>query len=126
MTNHLFSSILAVTEAAPPAGGAALKEIIIATLMGGIAFGGVVFLALGHRNGKIDWLQKAGDFAGKQLSLPSWAALPLVVLTGSLIAAVFGLYWDVSLHLSKGRDAGPLANPSHYFILVGLLGCFSA
>ncbi|MBJ7353233.1 MAG: hypothetical protein JHC98_00250 [Thermoleophilaceae bacterium] len=126
MTHTLFSSILAVTEAAPPAGGAALKEIIIATLMGGIAFGGVVFLALGHRSGKIHWLQTAGDFAGRQLSLPAWAALPLVVLTGSLIAAVFGLYWDVSLHLSKGRDAGPLANPSHYFILVGLLGCFSA
>jgi hypothetical protein len=126
MTNHFFTSILAVTAADPPAGGAALKEIIIATLMGGIAFGGVVFLALGHRNGKIDWLQKAGDFAGKQLSLPAWAALPLTVLTTSLICAVFGLYWDVSLHLSKGRDPGPLANPSHYFILVGLLGCFSA
>lgn len=126
MTPHFFSSILAVTGTDPPAGGAALKEIIIATLMGGIAFGGVVLLALGHRNGKINWLQKAGDFAGKQLSLPAWAALPLVVLTSSLICAVFGLYWDVSLHLSKGRDAGPLANPSHYFILVGLLGCFSA
>lgn len=126
MTPELFTSILAAAEAAPPAGGAALKEIIIATIMGGIAFGGVVLLALGHRAGKITWLQTAGDFAGKQLSLPAWAALPLVVLTTSLIAAVFGLYWDVSLHISKGRDEGPLANPSHYFILIGLLGCFSA
>ncbi|MGH2959723.1 MAG: hypothetical protein ACRDKE_08965 [Solirubrobacterales bacterium] len=126
MTPQLFSSILAVTGAAPPAGGAELKEIIIATLMGGLAFGGVVLLALGHRTGRITWLQTVGDFAGRQLSLPAWAALPLAVLTGSLICAVFGLYWDVSLHLSKGRDAGPLANPSHYFILVGLLGCFSA
>jgi hypothetical protein len=100
MTPHLLSSILAVAAADPPAGGAEIKEIIIATLMGGLAFGGVVFLALGHRNGKIHWLQTAGDFAGKQLSLPSWAALPLVVLTSSLVAAVFGLYWDVSLHLS--------------------------
>jgi hypothetical protein len=126
MTPELFSSILAVTSAAPPAGGAEVKEIIIATIMGGIAFGGVVLLALGHRMGRITWLQTVGDFAGRQLSLPAWAALPLVVLTTSLIAAVFGLYWDVSLHISAGRDAGPLANPSHYFILVGLLGCFSA
>ncbi len=126
MTPELFTSILAAAEAAPPAGGAALKEIVIATLMGGVALGGVVLLAFGHRAGRITWLQTAGDFAGKQLSLPAWAALPLVVLTTSLIAAVFGLYWDVSLHISKGRDEGPLANPSHYFILVGLLGCFSA
>jgi hypothetical protein len=94
--------------------------------MGGLAFSGVVLLALAHRRGKITWLQSVGDFAGKQLSLPAWAAVPLVVLTASLVAAVFGLYWDVSLHISKGRDDGPLANPSHYFILVGLLGCFSA
>ncbi|MGK2877781.1 MAG: hypothetical protein ACSLFF_04285 [Solirubrobacterales bacterium] len=126
MTFELLPTILAAAEAAPPAGGAALKEIILATVMGGLAFGGVVLLALGHRAGKITWLQTAGDFAGKQLSLPAWAALPLVVLTTSLLCAVFGLYWDVSLHISNGRDEGPLANPSHYFILVGLLGCFSA
>jgi hypothetical protein len=126
MTHQIFTSLFAAASAAPPAGGAEIKEIIIATVMGGIAFGGVVLLALGHRSGRITWLQTAGDFAGKQLSLPAWAALPLVVLTTSLICAVFGLYWDVSLHLSKGRDPGPLANPSHYFILVGLLGCFSA
>ena len=51
MTFELFPTVLAAAEAAPPAGGAALKEIIIATIMGGIAFGGVVLLALGHRAG---------------------------------------------------------------------------
>ena len=30
--------------------------------------------------------------------------------------------WDVSLHIDHGRDAGPFANPSHYFILAGLYG----
>lgn len=126
MTHQLFSSILAVVGSDPPAGGAAVKEVIIATLMGGVAFGGVVLLALGHRSGRITWLQKVGDFAGRQTGLPAWAALPLSLLTASLICAVFGLYWDISLHLNNGRDPGPLANPSHYFILVGLLGCFSS
>ena len=30
-----------------------------------------------------------------------------------------GMYWDISLHIDNGRDPGPLANPAHYFILVG-------
>lgn len=126
MASTLLNSLNLIASATPPAGGAAIKEVIIATLMGGLAFGGVVLLALGHRSGKITWLQKAGDFAGKQTGLPSWAALPLALLTASLLCAVFGLYWDISLHLNNGRDPGPLANPSHYFILIGLLGCFSA
>ena len=44
----------------------------------------------------------------------------------SLITAVFGMYWDISLHIDVGRDAGPLANPAHYFILIGLFGIFAA
>jgi len=48
------------------------------------------------------------------------------VATVSLLAAVFGLYWDVSLHIDNGRDPGPLANPAHYFILFGLFGIFTA
>lgn len=121
---NTLASTLAAAE--PPAGGAAAQEVFIATVMGGFVFSGVVVLAMLHRAGKITWLQSLGQFAGKQANLPAWAALPLTVLTVSLLAAVFGLYWDISLHLSKGRDAGPLANPSHYFILVGLLGVFSA
>ena len=36
------------------------------------------------------------------------------------------MYWDISLHIDNGRDAGPLANPAHYFILAGLFGIFTA
>jgi hypothetical protein len=48
------------------------------------------------------------------------------VATVSLLTAVFGMYWDISLHIDNGRDPGPLANPAHYFILAGLFGIFSA
>ncbi|HKF81017.1 MAG TPA: hypothetical protein VKB17_09360 [Thermoleophilaceae bacterium] len=44
----------------------------------------------------------------------------------ALLVALFGMYWDVSLHIDNGRDPGPLANPAHYFILVGLFLAFSA
>jgi hypothetical protein len=36
------------------------------------------------------------------------------------------MYWDISLHIDNGRDPGPLANPAHYFILVGLFGVLAA
>ena len=36
------------------------------------------------------------------------------------------MYWDISLHIDNGRDAGPLANPAHYLILAGLFGIFTA
>ena len=36
------------------------------------------------------------------------------------------MYWDISLHIDVGRDAGPLTNPAHYLILGGLFGIFGA
>ena len=44
----------------------------------------------------------------------------------SLLTAVLGMYWDISLHIDNGRDAGPLANPAHYLILIGLYGVLVA
>jgi hypothetical protein len=51
-----------------------------------------------------------------------WAALPLTLLNAALLTAVLGMYWDISLHIDNGRDPGPLANPAHYLILLGLYG----
>jgi hypothetical protein len=42
------------------------------------------------------------------------------------MVALLGMYWDISLHIDNGRDAGPLANPAHYLILAGLFGVFAA
>jgi hypothetical protein len=58
--------------------------------------------------------------------LAEWAALPSIVSALSLLTALFGMYWDISFHIDNGRDPGPLANPAHYFILVGLFGIFTA
>ena len=44
----------------------------------------------------------------------------------SLLTAALGMYWDISLHIDNGRDDGPLANPAHYLILVGLYGSLLA
>ncbi len=58
--------------------------------------------------------------------LPGWAALPSAIAAGALLLAFLGFLWDVSIHIDTGRDEGPLANPSHYLILGGLFGIFTA
>ena len=63
---------------------------------------------------------------GDKFNRPSWVALPILIFTTSIICALFGFIWDVSLHIGNGRDPGPLANPAHYFIIIGLFGIFVA
>ena len=109
-----------------PAAGAAAGEVAIAT--GGAMVFTVALLALGlgHRSGRIGLLGRWAEYSERVSGLPGWAAFPSGVATVSLITAVFGMYWDISLHIDVGRDAGPLANPAHYFILIGLFGIFAA
>src|SRR3954466_6135989 len=108
-----------------PAGGAAIGEVIVASIIGlGLT---AVLLALVwlHRTGRSRILTRAGTRLGKATGVPAWVALPTVLTTASLLCALFGMLWDISLHIGVGRDEGPLANPAHYFILFGLFGVFA-
>lgn len=109
-----------------PAGGAALSEIILATGGALVATSLLFALGFGHRAGRTQLLERWSQFAGRVGHLPPWVALPSALGTGSLITALLGMYWDISLHIDNGRDAGPLANPAHYLILFGLFGIFAA
>ena len=111
---------------APPAAGAELAQVIGASTVGALLTVVLLWLGMGHRSGRVHVLEELGAFAEKQTGLPPWAALPAGVAGGSLLVAVLGMYWDISLHIDDGRDPGPLANPSHYLILFGLFGLFSA
>jgi hypothetical protein len=122
----LNSFISAATAASQPAGGAALDQVAIATVGAMVASGVLLYLVIGHRWGRVPYLGRLADFSERISGLPGWAALPLGVAGGTLIIALFGMYWDISLHIDQGRDPGPLANPAHYFILVGLFGIFTA
>jgi len=110
----------------PPAGGAEIAQIVIATVAATIVTCALLFLGLGHRTGRTQILQRLADHGERASGLPGWVAFPSAVATVSLLTAVFGMYWDISIHIDNGRDAGPLANPAHYFILAGLFGIFSA
>jgi hypothetical protein len=122
--NFSFGTLMAA--AAPPAGGAEIVQVAIATGVASIVTCALLFLGLGHRSGRTQILQRLSDRSERLSGFPGWVAFPSAVATASLLTAVFGMYWDISVHIDNGRDAGPLANPAHYFILAGLFGIFSA
>ncbi len=109
-----------------PAGGAAIGEVLLATGGAVIATLALLYLGWAHRNGRTNKLRRVADYAARDMGLASWAALPTLLSAGALIVAALGMYWDISLHIDDGRDAGPLANPAHYLILFGLFGIFAA
>ena len=120
----MFLPLLAAETA--PAGGAEIGEVIIATIIGAVSTALVLGPVLAYRAGRFPAFGRFADWAGRQGGMPGWAALPLAVQGGALIVAVFGMYWDISIHIDDGRDAGPLANPAHFLILFGLMGVMFA
>ncbi|HLS76984.1 MAG TPA: hypothetical protein VK083_09370 [Nocardia sp.] len=79
-----------------------------------------------HRTRRITWLGALADWIGGLMNRPGWVALPATLFLVTILTALIGFIWDVSLHIGDGRDEGPLANPAHYFILVGLFFLFTA
>ncbi|MFG1852836.1 hypothetical protein ACGFJT_13455 [Actinomadura geliboluensis] len=119
---------LAAAAPAKPAGGAALDQIVIASTGAAALTAVLLVLGWGHRTGRVTALARLARLAerGPGRGMPGWAALPLQVALLSLLVALLGMYWDISLHISHGRDEGPLANAAHYPILVGLFGIFTS
>src|SRR3954465_2288017 len=111
---------------AAPAGGAAVGETIAATAGALVISALMIAIVAGHRSGRLPQVGRIAAFAERSSGIPGWASFPLAFVGGSLLVAVFGMYWDISIHIDKGRDPGPLANAAHYFILLGLFGIFSA
>jgi hypothetical protein len=122
----MLSTPLLAASNSPPAGGAATSDVIYATA-GAVV---VTILLLGpvllYKLGRFPVLGRLADLEERITKLPGWAALPGTFLGVALLIAVFGMYWDISLHIDNGRDPGPLANPAHYFILAGLFGVLTA
>jgi len=119
-------TLLGASNSTPPAGGAATSDVIYATAGAMV----VTVLLLGpvllYKLGRFPALGRLADLDERATNLPGWAALPGSFLAVVLLVAVFGMYWDISLHIDQGRDPGPLANPAHYFILAGLFGVLTA
>ena len=109
-------------EAVPTAGGAEFGEILVAGAMAAVVMLGVGYVVLRERLGHTTWVGRLADRIAELDGLPRWVGLPMYLLLASLLAAAFGVWWDVPIHMQNGRDSGPLANPSHYPIFLGILG----
>jgi hypothetical protein len=112
--------------AAPPAGGATLGQVAIASTAAMVLTAALLYIGFGYRAGRVAWLRRLAAWAEGFSGYPAWVGIPVAIATSSLLVALFGMYWDISLHIDVGRDPGPLANPAHYFILGGLFGIFTA
>ena len=118
--------LVALPGIVKPAGAAAAGEVLAATAIGAALSGTLLLVAWAHRTRRTTLLSRAAAAVGRAEKQPGWVALPQLVATPSLLVALLGMFWDISLHIDKGRDPGPLANPAHYLILFGLFGIFTA
>jgi hypothetical protein len=107
-----------------PARGAGLNQVIGLSIAAVVITLVMLWVGHAHRTHRIEWLTRIADKMGEKFHRPNWVALPVLVFTTSIICALFGFIWDVSWHIGNGRDPGPLANPAHYFIIIGLFGIF--
>lgn len=116
--------VLAGAETAPSAAGAPVDQVLIVGAFTALVYGAVLWVILRERAGRATLLGRAADAVARVEGGPRWFALPAAVSVLGAILAATGVYWDVSLHITKGRDEGPLANPAHYFIFLGLMLIF--
>jgi hypothetical protein len=121
-----MESIALRLVAEPPARGAGLNQVIGLSIAAAVITLVLLWVGHAHRTHRIGWLTRIADRVGDKFHRPPWVALPVLVFTTSIICALFGFIWDVSWHIGNGRDPGPLANPAHYFIIIGLFGVFVA
>jgi hypothetical protein len=112
--------------AEPPARGAGLNQVIGLSIAALVILSVMLWVGYGHRTHRITWLNTIAEWMGQKFNRPPWVAMQVAVFTTSIICALFGFIWDVSWHIGNGRDPGPLANPAHYFIIIGLFGIFLA
>jgi hypothetical protein len=114
-----------VAAVAPSAGGAPIDQIMIVSAFTAVVYAAILWVMVRERTGHRTVLGRAADAAARLDGSPRWFALPLAVSVLGALSGAVGLYWDVSYHISLGRDEGPLANPAHYLIFVGLIAIFA-
>src|SRR2546430_17709423 len=98
----LATTVMTVLASPKPAGGAATQDIVLATGGALILTTTVVVLGVLYRGGQVRWLQRIAGFAERQWGLPPWVALAGEIASVSLIVALVGMYWDISLHIDQG------------------------
>ncbi len=110
---------------APSAGGAPFDQILVVSAFTAVVYAALLWVMVRERTGHPTLVGRLAAAVGRVDGSPRWFALPLAVSVAGALSGAVGLYWDVSFHIALGRDEGPLANPAHYFIFIGLIAIFA-
>jgi hypothetical protein len=105
-----------------PARGYPLNQVIPATVVFVLIVVGVTWESIRYRKGRATRLLAGVERLQERTGIPGWLPAGVAVTTAGLVVAVLGFYWDVAVHIDKGRDSGPFGTPAHYPIIFGLLG----
>lgn len=121
----LLATTTAASAEAPSAGGAPVDQIMVVGAFTAVVYAAILWVLVRERTGHATLVGRAADTVARLDGSPRWFGLPLAVSVAGALSGAVGLYWDVSFHIAMGRDEGPLANPAHYFIFLGLIAIFA-
>ncbi len=123
---EVLTPLLAQADVDRPAGGAQLDQLAVLAIVnlgGALA---LLWLMRAHWTGRTRALAQAAALAAWAFRVPGWAALPVLIASVSLLAVMFGGFWDIGYHIDVGRDEGPLGNAGHWPQMAGFFGSFAA
>ena len=103
-------------------GSATFDQIAIVTGLVSLMYLGLAVLLWRERTGRPTLVGRLADTIGRLDGVPRWAAITPYLHAVSLLACAFGVWWDIAVHIDKGRDTGPFGTPAHYPIFFGILG----
>ncbi|MEV6285876.1 hypothetical protein [Kribbella sp. NPDC051770] len=103
-------------------GTASFDQIAIVTGLVGLLYAALAVLLWRERTGHATLVGRLADTIGRLDGVPRWAALTPYLHAVSLLSCAFGVWWDIAVHIDKGRDTGPFGTPAHYPIFFGILG----
>src|SRR4051812_952363 len=77
LVGSLAAAPSALAASTPPAGGAEISQVVIATTGALIATGLLLAVVVGHRSGKLAPMKKLVAFSERVSGMPAWSAVPL-------------------------------------------------
>ncbi len=103
-------------------GTATFDQIAIVTGLVSVLYLALAVLLWRERTGRVTLVGRLADTIGRLDGVPRWAALTPYLHAVSLLSCAFGVWWDIAVHIDRGRDTGPFGTPAHYPIFFGILG----
>ncbi|HEY3510562.1 MAG TPA: hypothetical protein VGL36_15455, partial [Kribbella sp.] len=103
-------------------GTATFGQIAVVTGVVGALYLALAVLLWRERTGHGTLVGRLADTIGRLDGVPRWAAVTPYLHAVSLLACAFGVWWDIAIHIDRGRDTGPFGTPAHYPIFFGILG----